>query len=161
MPLPTHALFGTEEMWTGTVFLLPSWTVDCTNKWSGGVTPRMRRGITVPRWGPNSVVSHKKERDVHTKTSTTVLFVRGANLETTSKCLVAGKGAGGADYREPLCDMSLGVGQRPSCPTRGCLQPRRRGRRLSPHPQSVLYRLDFRLLIHSHTHSFIDSTNAD
>lgn len=50
------------------------------------------RGIRAPRWGPNSVVSHRKERDVHTKTSTTVLFIRGANLETTSKCLVARKG---------------------------------------------------------------------
>lgn len=42
------------------------------------------------------------------------------------------RGGGGADYSEPLCDTSLGAGQRPSCPTRGCLQPRRRGRRLIP-----------------------------
>ena len=46
LPLPTHTLFGTEEMWTGTVFLLPSWTMDCTNKWSGRVTQRMRRAAS-------------------------------------------------------------------------------------------------------------------
>lgn len=32
------------------------------------------------RQGFDLVISHPKERDVHTKTSTAVLFMRGANL---------------------------------------------------------------------------------
>lgn len=54
---------------------------------------------------------------MHTKTSTTVLFIRGANLETTSQCLVDGKraggGGGGTDYSEPLCDTSWQWGRHP------------------------------------------------
>lgn len=110
-------------------------------------------GIRLPRWGPNSVVSHKKERDVHTKTSTAVLFIRGANLETTSKCPVAGKG--GADYSEPPCGMSPGWGSggRVAC---SCGSG---GRHLtSPCPQSALYYLVLCSLVHSHTHSFVDLT---
>lgn len=44
LSLPTQALFATEEMWIGTVFLLPSWTVVCTNKWSERATQRMGQG---------------------------------------------------------------------------------------------------------------------
>lgn len=71
-------------------------------------------------------------------------------------------GGGGTDYSEPLCDTSLAVGQTPACPTRGCLQLRPQGQTLHfPHPQSALYRLLLCLLVHSHTHSFIGSANAD
>ena len=34
--------------------------------------------IRMPRRGPTFVVSHQKERDVHTETSTAVLFIRGS-----------------------------------------------------------------------------------
>lgn len=41
LPLAPRTLFGHEEMWTGTVCPLPSWTVACTNKWSERATQRM------------------------------------------------------------------------------------------------------------------------
>lgn len=61
----------------------------------------------VLRGGP-TFVSHKKEREVHTQTSSAVLFIKGASLETMSKCPAAGKR--GRDYSEPLEGVSLGVG---------------------------------------------------
>ena len=62
--------------------------------------------IRMLRRGPTFVVSHQKERDVHTETSTAVLFIRGADLETTSE----GPVAGGGDYSEPLRGASPGAG---------------------------------------------------
>lgn len=80
-------------MRTGIVSLLPSWTTVYTNKWSERATQRMRKGTSgeCSDGGP-TFVSHKKERGVHTKTSTAVLFISGANLEIKSKCPASGKG---------------------------------------------------------------------
>lgn len=89
---PAPALSGAKEMRMGITSLLPSWTTVCTNKWSERATQRMEgTSGECSDGGPNSCFS-QKEKDVHTKTSTAVLFIRGANLETTSKCPAAGKG---------------------------------------------------------------------
>lgn len=71
------ALFGAEAIRMGRVFLPPSWITVSTNQSQskdgvGDTRKVLRRGPTF--------VSHKKERDVHTNTSTAVLFIRGANL---------------------------------------------------------------------------------
>lgn len=58
-------------------------------------------------WGPD-FASHRKERDVHTKTSTAVLFIRGASLETESKCPAAGEGE---QTSEPLGGVPRSGGQ--------------------------------------------------
>lgn len=111
LPLPApQALSGAEEMRMGRVSLLPSWTTVSANKWPERATQRMGQGTTGECLdGGPTFVSHQKERDVHTKTSTAVLFIKGATLKTTSKCPAAGKG--GTDYSELLGGVSPGVGE--------------------------------------------------
>lgn len=88
----------------GIVSLPHSWTMVSTNKWSERATQRMGQGTSGKYSGGDpTFVSHKKERDVHTQTSTAVLFIRGANLETTSKCPAAGKGAQTTESHSVVC----------------------------------------------------------
>lgn len=82
-------------MWTGTVCPLPSWPMACTNKWSERVTQQAdgmgTSGQCCDR-GLTSAVPPRKERAVHTTTSSAVLFRRGANLVTVSQCPGTGEG---------------------------------------------------------------------
>lgn len=121
--------------------------------------------------GARTLVSHKKEKAVHTKTSTAVLFIRGANLETTSTCPAAGKG------EQTTGSHSVGCPQERGGSKEGALRPgpvsyrgltTQGGAACScglgadatlRHPQSARAQLALRTLAHSH--SFINPTNAD